>query len=622
MRRLVVLLLLVASAAYAGDKPENWLALRSPHFVVVTNGNEKQARNLAGQFERMRSVFHSALPKVDMDSFAPITVIAAKDDKTFKALEPEAYLAKNSLRLGGLFIHGQEKNYILVRLETNYEHPYEVVYHEYTHLLTSKASEYIPLWLNEGFAEFYANTDIRDKDVVLGQFSQRNIDLLREHRLLPLEQLFAIDHSSPYYHEQDKGSIFYAESWALTHYLTITDFEQKTHRLTDYLDAVERKVDPVTAASQAFGDIKELQKSLDAYVRGLTFKAFKMKGATEVNDADYKLEPLSNANSEAIRADFLAYNGRNSDAHALIDDLLKQDANNVSARETLGFLAFREKNIDEARKWYAEAVKLDSQSYLANYYYGAMSMNGRMSEDEERDVEASLRTAIKLNPTFAPAYDRLAVLLAMRHRDLDEAHLDTLRAVQMDPANVGFRLNAAYVLMQQQRPDNAVRVLESALKIAKNDSERATVQSHLDRARQYAERQAVANKTDTGEASVSVNSSQPVLRRRASELPAEPTTVSATETEVLPTGPKKTASGTIHAVQCATPAILDFNLVEGGRTTALHSANYYKIAFTAVGFTPSEDLKPCSDIDGEKARVDYIEGPDKKLHVVAIELRK
>ena len=68
-------------------------------------------------------------------------------------------------------------------------------------------------------AEFYQNTDIDGKDVRLGQPSAGNINLLRNNRLIPLTTLLQIDHSSPYYHEEQKGNIFYAESWALTHYL-------------------------------------------------------------------------------------------------------------------------------------------------------------------------------------------------------------------------------------------------------------------------------------------------------------------------------------------------------------------------------------------------------------------
>jgi len=51
--------------------------------------------------------------------------------------------------------------------------------------------------------------------------------LLRQNKLLPLPVLFTVDATSPYYHEENKGSIFYAESWALTHYLYTKDRQQK-----------------------------------------------------------------------------------------------------------------------------------------------------------------------------------------------------------------------------------------------------------------------------------------------------------------------------------------------------------------------------------------------------------
>ena len=47
MRRILWLVLLFATAlAPARDKAENWIEVRSPHFDVVTNSNEKQDAGL------------------------------------------------------------------------------------------------------------------------------------------------------------------------------------------------------------------------------------------------------------------------------------------------------------------------------------------------------------------------------------------------------------------------------------------------------------------------------------------------------------------------------------------------------------------------------------------------
>jgi hypothetical protein len=249
MRRIVLpLIALVFPLLLAAhDKPQTWIQVRSPHVTVVCNSNDKQARRIADQFERMQSVFHTLFPKIQINTLGPITVLAIKDEKDFRALEPAAYLAKGQIHLGGLFLRAPDKNYVLLRLDAEGDHPYAVVYHEYTHLLMSKA-ESIPLWFNEGLAEFYENTDIREKDVALGQFSPESLFVLRQNRLLPLATLFTVDYSSPYYHEENKGSIFYAESWALMHYLQVKDYRNNTHSLMDYAQRYPRIRRPETVA--------------------------------------------------------------------------------------------------------------------------------------------------------------------------------------------------------------------------------------------------------------------------------------------------------------------------------------------------------------------------------------
>ena len=62
--------------------------------------------------------------------------------------------------------------------------------------------------------------------MLVGQPDTNNILYLRQANLIPLKVLLKVDASSPYYHEEEKGSVFYAESWALTHFLNITDHDK------------------------------------------------------------------------------------------------------------------------------------------------------------------------------------------------------------------------------------------------------------------------------------------------------------------------------------------------------------------------------------------------------------
>ncbi len=154
------LLLLASVTSLVDNSGPHWTEVRSPHFGVVTNAGEKDGRRVAGQLERMRSVFHVLMPSASDDAAAPIVVLALKDQKSFRTLEPEAYQAKNQLDLAGLFLSEPNKNYILLRLDAQGDHPFATVYHEYMHYMLRKTSDWIPLWLNEGLAEFYQNATL------------------------------------------------------------------------------------------------------------------------------------------------------------------------------------------------------------------------------------------------------------------------------------------------------------------------------------------------------------------------------------------------------------------------------------------------------------------------------
>src|SRR5208282_5057684 len=203
--------------------------------TVITDSSDKQGRQILDQFERMRWLFQTLFPKSRVDPALPIVVLAVRGEKDMQALEPAAYLAKGQITLAGLFLSAPDRNYVLLRLDAEGEHPYASIYHEYTHMQFKDDHEWMPLWLNEGLAEFMQNTEFRNKDVLLGQPSADDILYLRQNKIIPLPVLFKLDSNSPYYHEEQKGSVFYAESWALTHYLFVTDKTKGTDRVGDYM---------------------------------------------------------------------------------------------------------------------------------------------------------------------------------------------------------------------------------------------------------------------------------------------------------------------------------------------------------------------------------------------------
>ncbi len=650
----LLLPIIFASQLTARDKPERWLEVLSPHFRVIGNGSEKQARKVADQFERIRAAFQKAFPGLRVDPSAPIIVLAAKDEKTFNALTPASWKQKGQLMRTGLFLRSQEKNYVLLRLNAGDDDPYHVLYHEYTHLLMNESFPQIPLWLDEGLAEFYGNSEIQEKDVLLGKPSAGDIALLRENKLLPLTTLFAVDHSSPYYNEQTKGSIFYAESWALAHYLMLGADQEGKKPLNDFIGLLRQSVDSQTAAHRAFGDLTQLQNQLAEYVQQSRFRYAIVKGSTEMDEDEFKERELSPADAAALRGDFMIYNQRLADARTLLQEALSEDPSNAQAAESMGFLEFRQGHQAEGKKWFTLAVKLNSQSYLAHYYFAVLTMQESSQGPDATQVESSLRTATKINPNFAPAYDALGGYYGIRGERLEEARMLELQAIELEPNNVRFRVNAGNILLRMQRADDALHVGKVALSMAKTPEETAMVRTFLESAQKYQEylasvkqfhdRSQAAQKeaTEIGQNTDSVHednsagsmtsdkNSPPRLQHRQ-EVTAS-TVASSTEESApalarrddRPHGPREEAEGKIVTVKCSPPASMDLTFASAGHTLLLHSENYFQLAYSALNFKPSEELQPCRQIQGFQARIRFyrIKGQSYVGELIAIELRK
>ena len=194
----LLLPLLGASFATAREHPGNWIEVHSSRFTIVTNSNEKQGRHIAAHFERMRAILQQAYPQLEDDPESPVFVFAVTKKDQFRALEPDTYHSRKSLPLHGMFVRAADKNYILMRLDSEAGNPYPVVYHEYAHLFLRQAEERMPLWLNEGLAEFYQTSEIYDQDVLLGEPDQQRLMLLRQETLLPFATLLTVDEKSPY----------------------------------------------------------------------------------------------------------------------------------------------------------------------------------------------------------------------------------------------------------------------------------------------------------------------------------------------------------------------------------------------------------------------------------------
>src|SRR5579864_9551915 len=515
-----------ASASHAENRPA-WIELRSPNFIVVTNANERQARRTAYQFEMIRAVFRDFFGQTGSSQELPITIVAAKDENTLKTLLPEFWARKGSVHPAGIYLNTGDTgaNYIALQLDVtlneNAYEPFEPVYHEYVHYLTRRMIAHWPLWLVEGFAEFYGNTRTKNDQIFIGAPSTSHILFLQQTSLLPLGTLFDANSSSPYYNEKSKTSIFYSESWALTHYLAIRDVREKTHRLSEFLALLAKGVDQKEAATKTIGDYQSLESELRKYVRRSEFDAMPV-ALPKLDENTFHVRGLADAESLATRADFMAHDRHPAEAQAMLGEALKLDPKLSTACESMSFIFLQQGKPDEAAKWAEQAIALNPQSYWGNYYYAMSLLRAHQSDDESiAKAQASLRTVVKINPAFAPAYDMLAYALGLpgSHQDLKEAYSMTLWAVQCEPGAIQYRFRAVEILEQMGQADNAVRAATFAAKMARTPEEQKTAAEALDSAQKFQEYKQKVKEFETSQSSGTAKTS-PVAEPRLQKPPA------------------------------------------------------------------------------------------------------
>ena len=131
---------------------------------------------------------------------------------------------------------------------------------------------------------------------------------LREGRTLSLEDLFAVDRTSPYYNEQEKAEVFYFQSWAVVDFLMHGRFADE---FNDYLDALRVRETQLTEFIPL--TLGELEGELVAFIQDEigAREARRFEGVATVSES--VPEPINRTGIDVSIAEVLLAQGRIED---------------------------------------------------------------------------------------------------------------------------------------------------------------------------------------------------------------------------------------------------------------------------------------------------------------------
>lgn len=419
-----------------------WLRATSDHFIVYSSVGETALRKAATQLEQfdgvMRILHKTSAPNAEPGTNR-VTVYVVDDTNDVRTL-----MGKGSANVAGFYVPRVNGSIAFTPRSgggnANLQ-PQIVLFHEYAHhfLLGTFAAAY-PAWFSEGYAEFVSTAKFEKDGVMVGVAAQHRAYSLLRTRGLSAERLFDTGYRQL---SAEERSSLYARGWLLTHYIMFDPARGDT--FGRYLDALNKGVPSVQAAQAAFGDLRALDRSLDAYLARSTIPGVKI-AYTRLPDAKVTVEPLS-AGAEALM------------------DLRMQSERGVN-RQTAQPIYARAKTI--AAAYPNDAV---AQGWFAEMAYDAV---------QDADAEAAADRALAADPRMAQAllykarvHLRRASAAAMRDDEVwKEARSWIVKANRLAPDDAEA-LSLYYDSFRAQRTPPSAKAIEGvkrALELVPQDA--------------------------------------------------------------------------------------------------------------------------------------------------------
>jgi hypothetical protein len=199
-----------------------------------------------------------------------------------------------------------------------------------------------------------------------------HIRLLSKIQFIPLKELLSVTTDSELYNERNRSSLFYAQSWALVHFLVKDPPSIK--RFAQYQRATEQGMSQDQALFEAYAlDLEALENALRRYISGITFAAMQWKFTDSITEADMKVTALDDSAALAHLAALLARMDRGAEAEQRAGAALAVAPRSAMAHGVLAALRVREKRSDEAGQWLEKNSAADS---FLDHYTLAIALAG------------------------------------------------------------------------------------------------------------------------------------------------------------------------------------------------------------------------------------------------------
>ena len=293
-----------------------FLRAETEHFVIQGDVRRGEITEYARKVERFHAMLELFLPPETDEFTAPkLWIYMAANNATMRQAWPGV-----SENVGGFYSRNDGRIYAVVDLSN--EGNDVTLFHEYAHhYMFQYHNEAYPGWFVEGFAEYFAPSDLGTSRIRYGLWGDGRIYSLEDSRnWIPMQEVLT---ARPNLGSARRAAAYYAQAWLLTHYM-LGDPARRS-QFGAYLAAVSRGEESVAAFEAQTGlSPDQLATTLRSYLgRGIT--VYTLAQALPV--AEVTVTALPPSTRDAIWLDLRSMRSLGDDKDALL-----QQVRTVAAR--------------------------------------------------------------------------------------------------------------------------------------------------------------------------------------------------------------------------------------------------------------------------------------------------
>ncbi|MEQ1689175.1 MAG: hypothetical protein ABL874_11440, partial [Sphingopyxis sp.] len=454
--------LIVASAILPfSAAPAEWREATSEHFVVVSEGSERELVRMSQQLEAVHWLMTFATGVRPTSNVQRVKIyLVANIAQVHRAMG-----ARGDSEVAGFYRTDIGGAYAVVpRSEGQFSTT--ILFHEYTHHFTFQYMEAaFPLWFSEGFAELLSTASFeRQGHITFGKVANhRAYELDGGAAWVPVQRMFAPRSAE----DEEAGVASYGQYWLATHYLIF----EPTRRvqLNQFINAMNRGVSINDAYAVFPGGLGQLDSDLHRYLRNRSFSYVPVP-LPEGVQAMPTLRIVGPGEAAVMLLELQASRGLDEEERRALAVRIGTIAAQYPDDPAVGLLHTR--ILFDLEDWAAASAAADRVLAVDAANVRAMAYKGwaDLSAAEAAGTDLSPAEASRLRGPIVRANranpnDPIPLLAYFQSFHLagqstpDVAIQGLLRAVQLVPQEDGIRMTAAMVLIGRRNLPLARRTL-------------------------------------------------------------------------------------------------------------------------------------------------------------------